>query len=325
MDKNINAKQSYKNGIKLPFDTSDLIPVLTLAILVIASSFLSSAFFTSRNITNLLRQNAGAIVIAMGMLLVILTGGIDLSVGSVVAFSNVLIAHFCQTMPTTVAFIYTLGISVVIGCVAGYLVSYCKLAPFVITLASMTITRGLAYMISKGAPINLPQGSWLIPFALNSWLGIPQLAWVAVGIFALVAATLTFTGFGRLIKAIGSNESAVRLSGIRTNLYKMMVYVISAALCAVGGMISNARTMIGTPLIGEGMELDAIAAVVIGGANLSGGRGKALNTLMGVFILALIRNIMNLMNVASYPQQIIKGIIIILAVLLQSGLFKRKK
>ena len=302
----------------------NLIPVATLVILIIVSAMLSPSFLTVGNLTNLMRQHALRAIVAMGMLMVILTGGIELSVGSLVALSGVLTAYFCQTNESLVAVFFTALIMAGIGLCAGYLVSYRRLAPFVVTLAVMSITRGVAYIVSKGTPIRLPERAWLLRFGVATTFGIPQPAVLALIIFLLIMAVLRYTGFGRLVKAIGSNESAVRLSGIRVELYKMAVYVVCAVLCAFGGMISASRAGVGSPMVWEGLELDAIAAVVIGGASLTGGQGSALNTLMGVLILALIGNIMNLMNIASYPQQVIKGVIIILAVLLQSGFDEKR-
>ncbi|RXZ82808.1 ABC transporter permease [Paenibacillaceae bacterium] len=290
--------------------------VLIFVILLIVSSFLSDAFFTEANIANLLRQSAGLTIISMGMLLVILTGGIDLSVGSVLALGCVLSAFFLQTMPFPLAILLTIATCVAIGVGSGYFVAQRKIAAFIVTLAFMTIARGLAFMTSKGSPIVM-DNKVLDEFGSGAFLSIPYPVWVMLLVFVGVAFLLKYTAFGRFVKAIGSNEVAVRLSGIQVNKYKFLVYVISAGLCGIAGIISASRTGVGSPVVGTGIELDAIAAVVIGGASLSGGRGTALNTLLGVLILSMIGNIMNLMNIPAYPQQVIKGIIIIAAVLLQ--------
>jgi ribose transport system permease protein len=313
-----------------------MIPVITLALLLSASIALSSSFLTPMNIFNLLRQNAGLAIVSMGMLMVILTGGIDLSVGSMVALGAVLVATFSTTMglPVLLSIVLTTMLLMVLGACAAYFVSFRRMAPFVVTLAVMTVARGAAFMISQGKPINLKPTNPLIRFGKGSFLNLPQTqsqqtffavpypVWAALAVFVVVMLVLRYTSFGRLIRAVGSNESAVRLSGIRVGAYKFSVYVLSAGCCALGGVISASRAAVGSAQFGEGLELDAIAAVVIGGASLTGGSGTALNTLMGVLILGLIGNIMNLMNIPSYPQQIIKGAIIILAALLQSS--KRK-
>ena len=300
------------------------LPVAILLLLVVISSFLSSNFFTPNNIFNLLRQNSDTAIISLGMLLVVLTGGIDLSVGSLMAFASVLFSTLMDDrakagMGLFPALLVTLLLTSCFGLLVGYLVAYQKLPPFVVTLASMTSARGAAFMISRAKTIPITNDTMNI-FFKGSFFKVPFPVWLAILIFAIIALLLNFTSFGRLFKGIGSNENAVRLSGVRTNLYVMSVYVISSILCVFGGIIAS-RTGVGDAKVASGAELDAIAACVIGGANLSGGTGGALNTLMGVLILGLIGNIMALMNVASYPQQVIKGVIIIAAVLLQ----RRKK
>ncbi|HEW79791.1 MAG TPA: ABC transporter permease [Phycisphaerales bacterium] len=286
--------------------------------LVIVSSLASNVFFTERNIFNLLRQVTGIGIISMGMLLVILTGGIDLSVGSVLALASVLSAHFLLSMSLPAAIVLTILIGVLLGCVSGYLVSIRRMAPFVVTLALMTIARGFAFIASKGSPILLKEsGAALKSFGSNYWLKIPQPVILMFVVFIIIFLILKYTVFGRLLVAIGSNETSVRLSGIQVWIYKFLAYSISGAFAAIAGIISTARTGVGSAVVGVGFELDAIAAVVIGGASLSGGRGTAVNTLLGVFILGMIGNIMNLKNVPAYPQQVIKGLIIIFAVLLQ--------
>jgi len=287
-------------------------------ILLIVSSLASESFFTERNLFNLLRQVAGIGIVSMGMLLVILTAGIDLSVGSIMALSSVLSAYFLLYLPLPVAILAAIFIGVFSGSISGYLVSFRRMAPFIATLAMMTISRGFAYIISKGAPILLTEsGQGLKNFGTSYLLRIPHPVILMFIIFFMVYLLLKYTAFGRLIVAIGSNETAVRLSGIRVRIYKFAVYSISGGFAAISGIISTARTGVGSPIVGLGLELDAIAAVVIGGASLSGGKGTALNTLLGIFILGMIGNIMNLKNVPAYPQQVIKGLIIIFAVLLQ--------
>lgn len=292
------------------------ITLVVLVLLLVVSGILSPKFLTAQNIFNLLRQNAGTAIVSMGMLLVILTGGIDLSVGSTVALSGVLCAYFMQTMSVPLALLLTLLCACLVGAIAGYFVAFQKIAPFVVSLASMTAARGIAYIVSRGTPIPVKSES-VLAFGKGSLFGVPFPAIAMVVVVILVAFLLKCTSAGRFIQAIGSNETAVRLSGIQVNRYKWLVYVLAAACCAVAGIISDGRTGVGSPNIAEGMELDAIAACVIGGASLSGGYGTALNTLIGMLILGLIGNIMNLMNIANYPQQVIKGVIIIAAVLLQ--------
>ena len=287
-------------------------------IMLVVSALVSHVFFTSANLFNLVRQVTPVGIISMGMLLVILTGGIDLSVGSVVAMVGVLCAMFTQTIPMPLAITASLACGLLVGSFSGYLVSVHKLAPFIATLALMSVVRGLGFIFSKGAPILVSENaSKLTDFGSGSFLGFPNPAFVLVIIFAITAVMLKYNVFGRIIIAIGSNEEAVRLSGIKISAYKFSVYAIAGGLSAVAGIITTARTAVGSPVMGAGMELDVIATVVIGGASLSGGKGSAVNTLLGVLILGMIGNIMNLMNIPAYSQQVIKGLIIIIAVLLQ--------
>jgi ribose transport system permease protein len=292
--------------------------VFIFLIMLVVSALVSDVFFTSANLFNLIRQVTPVGIISMGMLLVILTGGIDLSVGSVVAMVGVLCALSTQILPLPVAIIASLACGLLVGSLSGYLVSVHKMAPFIATLALMSIVRGLGFIFSKGAPILVSEkASPLTDFGSGSFLGFPNPAFVLVIVFAITAVLLKYNVFGRIVIAIGSNEEAVRLSGIKVSAYKFSVYAIAGGLSAVAGIITTARTAVGSPVMGVGMELDVIATVVIGGASLSGGKGSAVNTLLGVLILGMIGNIMNLMNIPAYSQQVIKGLIIIFAVLLQ--------
>lgn len=258
-------------------------------------------------------------IVSIGMLIVILTGGIDLSVGSMVALMGVAFALLTNTIILPLAILITLVLGFAIGSVSGFLVTKYKMAPFIATLALMTIARGLSFIYSKGAPVVFQTNGGLLmtEFGNGSFLGIPNVAIVFIVVVAIARLMLRYNVFGRLIIAIGSNEEASVLSGIKVNKFKFLVYSISGCLAAAAGIIAASRTNLGSPNFGVGLELDAIAAVVIGGASLKGGKGNAINTLMGVLILGLIGNILNLLNVPSYPQQVIKGLIIIFAVLLQ--------
>jgi ribose transport system permease protein len=292
--------------------------IVIFLVMLVLSAIASEAFFTPNNLFNLIRQVSPIGIISMGMLLVILTGGIDLSVGSVVAMVGVLCALFTHSMPLPVALLAALGCGLLVGAFSGYLVAYHKMAPFIATLALMSIVRGLGFIFSKGAPIIVNENaSILTNFGSGSFLGIPNPAWILFIVFVCVSIMLRYNTFGRIIIAIGSNEEAVRLSGIKVPHNKLAVYIIAGGLSAVAGMILTARTSVGAPVTGIAMELDVIAAVVIGGASLMGGKGSAINTLLGVFILGMIGNIMNLMTIPAYSQQVIKGLIIIFAVLMQ--------
>ncbi|RVP84790.1 ABC transporter permease, partial [Sinorhizobium meliloti] len=204
------------------------------------------------------------------------------------------------------------------GVVTGFFVAYMRLPSFVISLAMMAIARGISLIISAGRPITMGSpGASLVDFGSGFLFGIPQPAILMLVIYAIGGVVLLYTSFGRIVTAIGSNEEAVRLSGVPVERYVLSVYVISGALAAVAGIVAAGRTGIGTPQVGVGAELDVIAAVVIGGASLMGGRGGMFNTLLGALILGIITNIMNLAGVPGYHQNVYLGLIIILAMLIQ--------
>jgi ribose transport system permease protein len=246
-----------------------------------------------------------------------MTGGIDLSVGSVVAMASVFTAHLLGMYSVGVTIVIVLLASAAFGVALGYLVAWRRLAAFVVTLAGMTIARGIAFIVSRGMPVRI-RDPFLIEFATGNLLGVPYLVWFVMIIVVVLGLIQKFTAFGRIVQSVGSNETATKLSGINTNMFKMGVYVLSSVLAGISGIMIASRVGIGSPLAGQVMELDAIAAVVIGGASLAGGNGRVLNTLMGVWILGMIGNIMNLLNIPSHPQDVFQGFIIILAILLQS-------
>ncbi|WP_418502284.1 ABC transporter permease [Flagellimonas sp.] len=292
--------------------------LIIFILMLLFSASISDAFFTLGNISNILRQVAPIGLISFGMLLVILIGEIDLSVGSIVAAIGVTFALLSHLVYFPVAFLLSLFVGAMVGMVSGYLVAYQKMASFIATLAMMTIVRGLGYLLSKGAPITI--GSYsndILLLGHGDILGIPFSALILFLVFGVMYLLLKYHVFGRMLVAIGSNEEGVRLSGILVNRYKFWVFVIIALLSALAALLMVSRTGVGTPNIGIGLELDVIAAVVIGGASLAGGKGSVLNTLLGVLILGMIGNIMNLMDITSYLQQVIKGAIILLAVIFQ--------
>jgi ribose/xylose/arabinose/galactoside ABC-type transport system permease subunit len=292
-------------------------------VLVVVATLWSPSFLTQSNILNVLRQVASSAgVMAVGMLFVILTRGIDLSVGSVAALGCVLTAYFIAfsgySVPMTILLVILSG--ALCGAVTGGFVAYLKLPSFVMSLAMMAIARGLSLIFSAGRPIPIGDaGQALADFGSGYLFGIPQPAIVMFAIFIVGGVVLNFTSFGRIITAIGSNEEAVRLSGIAVPRYILSVYVISGALAAVAGIISTSRTGVGSAQVGVGAELNVIAAVVIGGASLMGGRGGVINTLLGALVMGIIANIMNLAGVPGYDQQVYMGLIIVVAMLIQYG------
>lgn len=311
-------------GRKARFDAGDFFrrygTAIIFLLLVICAASLSSSFFSERNIMNVLRQVSGTGIMAVGMLLVILTRGIDLSVGSIAALGSVLSAIIVNQYSSGASVAMVLAAGTLCGLVSGFLVAYLRLQPFVMTLAMMAVARGLALIISNGQPIMMgEQGEAISNFGTASWFGVPLPVVLMLLIFAAAGVLLNFTRFGRLVKAIGSNEEAVHLSGIPVSRYVLAVYAISGALAALAGVIISSRSGVGSATVGVGAELDVIAAVVIGGASLAGGRGGVFNTLLGVLVFGVIGNIMNLINVPGYHQQVCMGVIIVMAMLLQKG------
>jgi ribose transport system permease protein len=292
-------------------------------VLVIVASFWSDSFLTKVNILNVLRQVAsGAGIMAVGMLFVILTRGIDLSVGSISALGSVLTGYFCTISGFGIAATAILVVlsGAACGLVTGAFIAYLRLPSFVMSLAMMAIARGLSLIISGGRPIPLgEQGEAFTKFGSGFLFGLPQPVILMFAVFIIGGIALNFTRFGRIITAIGSNEEAVRLSGVAVPRYVLSVYVISGALAAVAGIISSSRTGVGSSQVGVGAELNVIAAVVIGGASLMGGRGGVVNTLLGALVMGIIANIMNLGGVPGYHQQVYMGVIIVVAMLLQYG------
>jgi ribose transport system permease protein len=295
-----------------------------LLLLVIVSSLLTSDFLTSMNIRNIFLQQSGPICMAIGMLFVILTGGIDLAVGSYMAFGvsmmGVLLVN--HNMGLGISILVTLIIGFFLGAVTGTLVAYANMQGFIASLAMMTVARGISYVLTVGVPIRLPLDS--IDLLVAKSTNYP-IFYIAAGIIIFFMCIQHYTTYGRLVIACGSNRNAVELAGIRVRRYITSVYALSALLSVFAGMVAAARVSTASPNLGSGMELNAIAACAIGGASLAGGVGSVLKTVAGVLVLALIGNVMNLLSVPPYPQDIIKGIIIILAVLLQLATSKTER
>jgi ribose transport system permease protein len=296
---------------------------LILLVIIIASSLMSNKFFTATNVPVLLRQIAPVGITSMGMLVVVCMGGIDLSVGSIMAVGCVLGAPIInQTGSITICVLAVLATGLILGSISGYFIAFMNIAPFVMTLAMMTIATGVSYIYSKARPVQFSDRRFS-DFIQNYFFGIPTPVIFMIAICIAAYLIFRYTLAGRMFLAIGSNEEAVRLSGINVKKFKFMGYAISGVLSAWCGLMMAGRTNVSSPLVGNGAEMDAIAAVVIGGASLAGGRGSVPNTLMGAIILGIISNIMNLLNIPAYPQNIVKGVIIILAGVIQQ--FDKKK
>jgi len=285
-------------------------------VLFIVCAVLSSSFLSVSNLTNILLQQAGPVLVALGMLFVVLTGGIDLSVGAVTALSSCCAYVLIRDSNVNLfpAFLVALLIGLIMGLLNGILVAYGKMQGFVTTLATLSIGNGFALIVSKGAPVRV--SSTLVKNMASKEFGFPIVI-ACVVLVILIALMQKYTSYGRIVIACGSNATAVRLAGINVKRYVASVYVFSGILASIAGMFIASRTQTAASTLGKGGELDAIASCVIGGASLAGGRGDVVKAVIGAFIMALISNIMNLKGVPAYPQDIVKGIIIIAAVLLQ--------
>ncbi|MDR5585923.1 MULTISPECIES: ribose ABC transporter permease [Clostridium] len=290
--------------------------LIGLFILCIAISILTPRFLSVSNITNVLTQVSVNAIIAIGMTFVILTGGIDLSVGSTLAISGALAASIINSGGNVfLAIIVAVVVGIVVGIINGMLISKGKIQAFIVTLASMTIFRGVTYVFTNGNPISGLTGSFN---AIGNFkLGILPLPVIITAIMVAIAYyVLTQTRFGRYLYALGGNEDSARLSGINTDKIKTLVYVVSGIAAAVSGVIITSRIGSASPNAGSGFELDAIAAVVIGGTSLAGGEGSVMGTIIGALIIGVLNNGLNLLNVSPFYQLIIKGIVILVAVLL---------
>lgn len=291
--------------------------LIVFLLMLMMAGLLSDKFYSGDNVTNVLRQSVPLGLAALGMLFVILTGGIDLSVGSVMALISVVVALLIPETGLGPAVVASLLLGALMGAGAGALITTFNIAPFIATLAMMTIARGLALIISKGQPVFIDAMEF-VDFGAGYVFGLPLPVCILVACALLAHFIYHYTVFGRLVIAIGSNETATRFAGIRVAWYKFAVYALSGFACGMAGLLASTRTGVGSPVLSVGFELDVIAAVVVGGASLAGGRGNVLNTLIGVLILSMISNLMNLMNISGYNQQVVKGVIIIAAVMLES-------
>ncbi|MGA4841831.1 substrate-binding domain-containing protein [Streptomyces sp. G45] len=289
-----------------------------LVVLVVALSLLSGDFMTTQNLLNVGVQAAVTAILAFGVTFVIVSAGIDLSVGSVAALSATVLAWSAtkEGLPVGIAVVLAVATGLACGVVNGVLVSYGKLPPFIATLAMLSIGRGLSLVISQGSPIPFPESVSKVGDTLGGWLPVPVIVMVVMGL--LTALILARTYIGRSMYAIGGNEEAARLSGLRVKRQKIAIYALSGLFAAVAGVVLASRLVSAQPQAAQGYELDAIAAVVIGGASLAGGVGKASGTLIGALILAVLRNGLNLLSVSAFWQQVVIGVVIALAVLLDT-------
>lgn len=300
-------------------------PLVALLVMVVALSLLSDKFLTFANQRNILLQISVNLCLSIGMTLIILTGGIDLSVGAILAFAGAVAAGLLKNGLVLKSFgvvlQFTLLGAIVGGIIAGvalgwfngFAVTRFKLPPFVATLGMFSIARGLTMLWTGGFPITDlgPQFGFI---GVGFWLGVPMAVWISAGLVVLFYILSRSTTLGRYIYAVGGSEKAAAFSGINVKRVKLWVYVLGGALSAVGGIILTARLDAADPKAGLGYELDSIAAVVIGGTSLSGGRGSILGTVLGCLIIGVLNNGLFLLDVSPFWQQVVKGFVIIAAV-----------
>jgi len=317
-----NDKEKWINIILL----LDKYRVLIIFIgLIIVASLLSDAFLTTSNLFNVFRQVSIIAIMSVGMTLVILTAGIDLSVGSVMAFSGATLAGILAAgLPLPVAIIGCLLIGTILGAFNGLVIAKGKVPSFIATLAVMVIARGMTLVLTEGKPTLVSDMSFRF-IGSGKILGIPFPIILMLVIYVVMYWVLKHTTFGRYLYAIGGNEEASRLAGISVNRINITVYALAGFFASISALIYTSRLMSAQPNAGSGMELDAIAAVIIGGTRLTGGRGGVTGTLIGALIMGVLDNILNLTNVSPFYQDIAKGLVILAAVLIDSRIANLKK
>ena len=294
--------------------------LLVLIAIIVVGGLISPNFLTARNATNVISFSCIFAILAVGQFYVILTGGIDLSVGSVLALSTVVAALTMQAgIDGYAAAILTLLACALAGLGNGLLVVWLRIPPFIATLAMMSIVQGISYIIQSTSLIAIDNARFVTLFSDGVVAGIPVPVVFMLAVTVVAAFCSRFTTFGRRLYAIGGNREAARLSGLPVSRDLFVTYTLSSLLAGLAGLLAAAQLLQGSSLIGRGYELDSIAAVVVGGASLVGGRGDPISSVIGVFVLATIINIMNLVGISSEPQLVIKGGVIVLAVFLSSA------
>lgn len=299
---------------KLFFKKTTIFWVLVL--LILAMSILSPAFLNGRNIANIIKQISINGILAIGMTMVIITAGIDLSVGSVVALSSIVAAYFGRAdsgYPTIVAIVIAVLVGVLVGVFNGIGVAYIGFPAFIVTLSTMTIVRGLALIVTNGVPV-FGLSNQMIALANESFLHIPNLVFYLLVIFLIGIVLLNFTVFGRHLYAVGGNAEAANSAGIHVKRVLTLAYCISGFCAGLSGVLAASRITSGNPTTGEGYEMNAISAAVIGGVSMSGGKGGLIGTLIGALLIGVMQNGLDILGISSYYQKIIQGVIILVAV-----------
>lgn len=289
-------------------------PVLMLAALCIAFGLLSDRFLTVNNALIVMQQSAVLLVTAVAMTFVIVCGSIDLSVGSIVAVSALAAASLSATFGAF-AILPAMVVGLACGAINGALFAYGKVPSFIVTLGTLVIFRGIVLLFTKGAPVSISDPQFLAVFA-GRLLGIPNAVLIALVVTGLASLVFNQTVFGRELRAVGGGERVALLSGIGVARVKFGVFLLCGFLCGIAGLLQSARTMAATAQLAQGLELDVIAAVVVGGTPLTGGIGRIRGTILGVLIIAILSNGMNMTGIVPYLQNIVKGLVLIFAVFL---------
>lgn len=286
-----------------------------LVIFLIAMAFLSDRFFTFKNLTNVGRQISLNAILALGMTLVIISGGIDLSVGGVCALGCCVCAKILNsTGSSLLAIAVVLLIGLAVGAFNGFVVSKTGIAPFIVTLSTVSIIRGITLVMTNASPMPISNAAFKF-IGQGTLLGIPFPIYITLNLAIITAFVMNKTVFGRYVYAIGGNERSAIVAGIQVKKVKISVYMVSGFLAAFTAIIYTSRLSSGVPSLGDGFEMDAITAAVIGGASLAGGQGHIWGTMIGAVIIGILNNALNLLNINSYFQDIVKGVVVLLAVL----------
>ncbi|MGI5881721.1 MAG: ABC transporter permease [Dethiobacteria bacterium] len=299
------------------------LPIATV-ILFAFLSFTAPSFLTGYNIQNISRQVAALAVAAFGQAIVVITAGLDLSVGATMALVSVFFAIGTLKYGMFVGIIIALAIGLVVGFLNGSIVARFDISPFIVTMGMASIARGIALTVTGGTPVHgMSEG--FAEIGVGSFLGIPNPILIAIMAFFVCFFMLMYTRLGRHIYAVGGNKEASRLSGVKVDWCTVKVYLICGLLAAVAGIILTSRVRSGQPTLGTGYELQSVAAVVLGGVSLYGGRGNLVGVFFGVLFIGILGNGLNLLNVSSYTQQIVIGIVLILAIVMDSVLLRQEK
>ncbi len=310
----MKVEKNEKFSMIRTFLQSDTAPIfLVFIVFIIVVGFIQPRFLMPMNIRNILIQVSITGMLALGMTLVMLSGGIDLSVGWFVSFIGCAMAYL-MVAGLSIPVVVILGILITVLCsgVMGFIISRTKLEPFIVSLGFMIIYQGFTYLITKGSEISIGNTFKLLGRTFPLGLGMPVYVFISLAIF--LGLMLKYTKFGRRIYAVGCNENAAYLAGINVKNFKLIIYIINGLLISIAAMTQLSRLGTGNPLMGSGKEIDAIAAAVVGGTALSGGKGNILGTVIGILLLGSITNAMNVIGMSPHWQYVFKGAVIVVSV-----------